>query len=156
MSQSLTHRLSKPVTPLVETDSVASAATRLLEGPLRSLPVVDPRKHFVGVFGEREFLRAMFPRYMGELRSAAFVTHALDESIEHRASSSGEPIKEFMTKDHVDVPDTASDLQLAETFLHHRVLILPVVRDRAVTGIIDRQEFFAELARTFLGRVPQG
>lgn len=153
MSQSLTHRLSKPVTPLVETDSVASAATRLLEGRLRSLPVVDGRERFAGVFGEREFLAAMFPGYVGELRSAAFITAALDETIEHRASSSHEPIKTFMTTDHVDVPAAASDLQLAETFLHHRVLILPVVQDGAVTGVIDRQEFFAELANAFLSRV---
>jgi len=36
MTESLAHRLARPVVPLAETDSVASAAERLLDGPLRS------------------------------------------------------------------------------------------------------------------------
>ncbi len=59
-----------------------------------------------------------------------------------------------MTTDHVEVPPAASDLQLAETFLHHRVLILPVVEDGAVTGVIDRRDFFAALADSFLASLP--
>ena len=35
-----------------------------------------------------------------------------------------------------------SDVQVAETFLHHRVLILPVVRQGHVFGVITRGDFF--------------
>lgn len=154
MSQPLAHRLSKPVPVLDESEPVAAAARKLLEGHLRALPVADSRGRFVGVFGEREFLRALFPGYLGELKSAAFFTAALDDAIESRAAAAQEPIKEFMTTDHVDVPAAASDLQLAEIFMHHRVLILPVVEDGVVVGVIDRQTFFEEMAGKFLSRLP--
>ncbi len=154
MSQRLAHRLAKPVVVLDQDESVAGAARKLLHGRLRALPVADSRGRFVGVFGEREFLCALFPGYLGELKSAAFFTAALDEAIEGRAASAQQPVKDFMTTDHVDVPATASDLQLAEIFMHHRVLILPVVDDGVVVGVIDRQAFFEELAGKFLDRLP--
>ena len=46
-------------------------------------------------------------------------------------------------------PD-ASDVQLAETFLHHRVLIVPVVDGGRVIGVVTRADFFRELAAKFV------
>ena len=48
-----------------------------------------------------------------------------------------------LNTDHVDVGPDYSDVQLAETFLHHRVLIVPVVDQGRVVGVITR----ADLAR---------
>jgi CBS domain-containing protein len=56
-----------------------------------------------------------------------------------------------MNTERVKVPADASDLQVAETFLHHRVLIVPVTDDAQVTGVITRSDFFAALAERFLG-----
>ena len=153
MSRPLAHRLAKPVPVLDESESVAAAARKLLDGHLRALPVADARGRFAGVFGEREFLRALFPSYLGELKSAAFLTAALDKAIESRAAAGQEPVRDFMTTDHVEVPVTASDMQIAEVFLHHRVLILPVIENGAVVGVIDRQVFFEEMAGRFLSRL---
>jgi CBS domain-containing protein len=153
MSQPLAHRLAKSVPVLDEGESVASAARKLLDGHLRALPVANARGRFAGVFGEREFLRALFPGYLGELKSAAFLTAELDEAIERRAGAGREPVREFMTTDHVDVPAAASDMQIAEVFMHHRVLILPVIDNGAVVGVIDRQAFFEEMAGKFLSRL---
>ena len=155
MARNLAQELLRPASVLREDETVAVATRALLEGTLRALPVVDGRERFTGVFGEREFLAALFPGYVGDLHSAAFITAALDDTIERRAACAGEPIRRHMTRDHVEVPSGASDLQLAETFLHHRVLILPVVEHRKVTGIIDRREFFAALAETFLASLPR-
>ena len=154
MDQRLAHRLAKPAPVLDESESIASAARKLLAGDLRALPVTDARGRFAGVFGEREFLRALFPGYLGELKSAAFLTAELDETIESRAAAQREPVRDFMTTDHVDVPADASDMRLAEIFLHHRVLILPVVDDGVVVGVIDRRTFFEEMAGRFVSRLP--
>ncbi len=156
MSRNLARELLRSSPLLRSDDTVAVAARALMEGELRALPVVDARERLVGVFGEREFLAALFPGYVGELHNAAFITAALDDTIEHRLACAGEPVADFATKDHVDVPRDASDLDLAETFLHHRVLVLPVLEDRRVVGVIDRQEFFAALAGAFLARVSPG
>ena len=72
-------------------------------------------------------MAALFPGYVGELASAAMVSRSIDETIERRTSCAEEPIRRYLTTDPVVVEDEYSDTQLAELFLHHRVLI---IRDR--------------------------
>ena len=147
--QTLTGGLLRPVPVLQTTDLVRSAASRVLEADVPALPVADPTGRLRGIFGEREFLAALFPGYLGELRSAAFVTAALDEAIGRRASCAGEPVGRHLTTDHVEIEPKASDLQVAETFLHHRVLIIPVVEGGLVTGVVTRSDFFMALVERF-------
>ncbi len=155
MSGTLAQELLRPARVLREDETVAAAVHALHDGDLRALPVVDARERFSGVFGEREFFAALFPGYMSELHNAAFITAALDDTIERRVACANHPVAGFLTRDHVDVPRSASDLQLAETFLHHRVLIVPVLEDRRVVGVIDRRDFFAALAESFLSKLSQ-
>jgi CBS domain-containing protein len=113
------------------------------------LPVVDGQK-LVGIFGEREFITALFPGYLKELNYAGFVPHSLDKALDKRQSCRVEPISQHMNTEHVEVGDDYSDAQLAENFLHHRVLIVPVVTEGRVTGVITRADFFRVLAERFL------
>ena len=139
--------------PLLRADEpLGDAVRRVLDSALPALPVIDEREHLVGVFGEREFLGALFPKYMEQLGYAGFVRRALDEVLDKRATCAVEPVGDWMFTEHVDVPADASDTQIAETFLHHRVLILPVTEDRRVIGVITRADFFAALAGRFLDR----
>ena len=39
---------------------------------------------FAGIFGEREFMVALFPGYVGELGSSAMIRRSIDETIERR------------------------------------------------------------------------
>jgi hypothetical protein len=57
-----------------------------------------------------------------------------------------------MNTDHVAVDEDFSDVGLAEVFLHHRVLVVPVERDRRPLGVITRTAFFGHLAERFLQR----
>jgi CBS domain-containing protein len=57
-----------------------------------------------------------------------------------------------MTTEHVGVGPDFSDIQVAEIFLHHRVLVVPVVADGRVEGLITRSDFFRVLAERFVGR----
>ena len=41
---------------------------------------------------------------------------------------------------------------MAEIFLHHRVLIVPVTDGGRVVGVITRGDFFRSVAERFLGR----
>ena len=86
---------------------------------------------------------------MGDLRSAAMVSRSVDETIERRSDCSDEPIRRYLTTDHVTVDDDYSDTQLAELFLHHRVLIVPVATAGKVHAIITRGDFFAALVGRF-------
>ena len=146
--------ISAPIvreTPVLRQDAPVEEAVReILNSGLPALPVVDARGKFAGIFGEREFMAALFPGYVRELRFAGFVPKGLDEALQKRAACRRETVGKHMNTEHVDVPTDASDVQVAETFLHHRVLIVPVTDRGAVQGVITRSDFFAKLAGRFL------
>ena len=132
---------------LHEEQDVGSAVEQIVDAGVPALPVVDAGGALRGIFGEREFISAVFPGYLGDLHYAGFVTEKLEDRLEKRASCRLEPISKFMNTEHVEVSVDHSDVQLAETFMHHRVLIIPVVEGRQVTGIVTRRDFFEALVR---------
>jgi CBS domain-containing protein len=139
-------------TPLLSVrDTVGDAVRRLLDTDLPALPVVEVDGRLRGIFGEREFLAALFPGYLGELSYAGFVPRSLEGTLIKRRESREEPVGRHMHTEHVEVPHDFSDAQVAETFMHHRVLIIPVTQDRRVVGVITRADFFHALAERFLG-----
>jgi CBS domain-containing protein len=136
--------------PLRADDTIQQAVGRLLDEALPALPVVDADGRFAGIFGEREFLSALFPGYLRELKGAHFVTSLADRALEKRDACRQETVAQHMTTDHVEVDFDCSDVELAEIFFHHRVLIVPVVRDGRPEAIITRSDFFRALAQRFV------
>ncbi len=136
--------------PLKTTDSVETAVRRLLESGIPALPAVDEAGRYAGIFGEREFMEALFPGYVKQLQGAAFLRRSLDDALEKRSSCRVETIERYLNTEHVDVESDHADTQVAEIFLHHRVLIIPVVDGGQVRGVITRRDFFGDLAERFL------
>jgi CBS-domain-containing membrane protein len=132
-------------------EAVESAVRRLHATDLPALPVVDDRERLKGIFGEREFFKALFPGYLSELKHAGFVPRSLEATLEKRATCRAERVEQHMNAEHVEVETDFSDAQVAETFLHHRVLVLPVIeKDKTVAGVITRADFFHAVAGRFL------
>jgi len=132
-------------------DTVETAVRRLLDTDLPALPVAEGGR-YRGIFGEREFLQALFPGYLDQLGGAGFVPKSLESALEKRSSCRRDAVREHMNTEHVEVGTDFSDAQVAEIFLHHRVLILPVIEDEGrVSGVITRSDFFHAVARRFLG-----
>ncbi len=150
MSDSIARATIREITPLRTTDTIGGAARRLIEEELPALPAVDADGKFKGIFGEREFMAALFPAYVDTLESAAMVRRSLDETIDRRSGCVGLEIAEHMTTDHVVVEDEYSDTQLAEIFLHHRVLIAPIATKGEVHALITRDDFFRKLSAMVL------
>ena len=143
--------------PLLRSDAtVVEAAKTLLATDLPGLPVVDARDRLVGIFGEREFLGAVFPGYVKELKHAGFVRRSLDEALEKRDECRGEAISRHMHTEKVYVDTEFADLNVAEIFMHHRVLLVPVTDDGRVIGVITRADFFRSVAQRFLEKTPSG
>jgi CBS domain-containing protein len=149
MPDSIVRSVIREVEPLAADTPVGIAARRVLESGLPALPAVADDGSFAGIFGEREFMAALFPGYVGELASAAMVPRSIDATIDRRLSSRGEPIRGYLTADHVVVEDDYSDTELAEIFLHHRILVVPVATGGRVHALITRADFFAELLAKF-------
>jgi len=154
MPDSITKATIQEVSPLRVDEPVGTAARRVIEAELPALPVVDENGEFQGIFGEREFMAALFPGYVGELASAAMVSKNIDATIERREHCREEPVSNYMTTDHVVVEDEYSDTQLAEIFLHHRVLIVPIATKGKVHAVVTRNDFFRTLAGK-LGEHPE-
>ena len=140
--------------PLLHADEPVDDAVRaILEAGLPALPVVDDQERLHGIFGEREFITALFPGYLGELRSARFVPEAIDDVIEKRLECRNEPVAKYANTEKIAAATGHSDAQLAETFLHHRVLIIPVVDDQErVLGVVTRWDFFKALGERLVAR----
>ena len=132
------------------TDTVADATRSLLDAALPALPVVDERERLFGIFGEREFLGAVFPGYLKELKYAGMIKRDLQDALAKRQECRTEPLRAYVNTEHVDVGTDFSDAQVAEIFLHHRVLIVPVADNGTVVGVITRADFFRSVAERFL------
>jgi CBS-domain-containing membrane protein len=96
---------------------VAEALGPLLEAKLPALPVVGDDNRFCGIFGEREFITAIFPGDVKNLGYAAFVPKSPEAAIEKRQACRHEPVRQHMNREHIDVLTDFSDLQLAEIFI---------------------------------------
>jgi predicted transcriptional regulator len=81
------------------------------------------------------------------------VSRSVEDSIERRLSCRDEPIREYLTTDHVLVEDDYSDTHIAELFLHHRVLIIPIATEGKVHAVVTRNDFFKALAGKVLDEV---
>jgi hypothetical protein len=145
MPDAMTRGNLREIDPLAADEEIGVAARRLLDTDLPGLPAVESDGTFAGIFGEREFMTALFPGYVGELASAAMVSRSVDETIERRRQCVVEPIRRYLTTDHVLVEDDYSDLQLTQIFLHHRVLIVPIATAGRVHAVVTRRAFFEEL-----------
>lgn len=150
MPDSISRSILREIEPLHAGDTIGYATRRVIDADLPALPVVDERGRFKGIFGEREFAAAVFPGYVGTLSSARAISAKLEGTIEWRLSCKDEPIDRYLTTDAVLVEDDFSDIQLAEIFLHHRVLIVPVATKGTVHAVVTRKEFFHALAERVL------
>ncbi|HVY77490.1 MAG TPA: CBS domain-containing protein [Solirubrobacterales bacterium] len=149
MPDSIVKSTLREVEPLDADEPIGPAARRVIAAGLPALPAVERDGRFAGIFGEREFMAALFPGYVGELASAAMVSRSVDETIERRSHCATEPVRRWLTTDHVVVEDTYSDTQLAEIFLHHRVLVVPIASGGRIHAVLTRSDFFAELVSRF-------
>jgi CBS domain-containing protein len=146
------HRHIREAPLLRTTDTVADAIRTVLATDLPALPVTTPDGRYAGVWGEREFLTAIFPKYLGTLGYAGFLPDDLDEALEERLGALDEPVGDHVNAEHVDLDSHAAEASIAEIFLHHRVLIVPIVEDGRVVGVVRRADFFRALARRALER----
>jgi CBS domain-containing protein len=152
MPDSIVREALREIEPLAADEQVGVAARRVVEAGLPALPAVEEDGKFAGIFGEREFMAALFPGYVSELSSSAMISRSMDEAIDRRLECAVEPIRKHLTTDAVVVDDEYSDTHLAELFLHHRVLVIPIATGGRIHAVVTRQEFFHELVGRFVRR----
>jgi len=145
LSDRIINSIIREVVPLADTDPVGYAGRRVVESGLPALPVIDRDGRYVGLFGEREYMTAIFPGYVGTLMNARMIRRSLDATIEPHMASQDKPIRPYLTTDPVLLEDDYSDAEMAETFLHHRITVVPIATEGRVHSVVTRGEFFLEL-----------
>jgi CBS domain-containing protein len=150
--RTMTDPLLREAPVIRDSDNVGDATRAVLESGLPALPVVNDDSRLVGIYGEREFLGAVFPGYLKELKYAGFVKRSLEAALEKRRECRVEAVSAYINTEHIDVGRDFSDAEVAEIFLHHRVLLVPVVDGGRIIGVITRSDFFRAVAERFLAR----
>ncbi len=127
------------------TAPVAEAA-RAIYGGVGAVAVVAGEQ-VVGMFGEDDLIRAVFPPYLGDISHTAFVEHdaVLGPHFDRLATAQ---VQEFM-RQAVTVELPTSALDVAQRFLHSDATALVATRDGRYAGVIDQRAFCKALLRRY-------
>jgi CBS domain-containing protein len=130
-----------------ESSTIAEAVTRLFEARVPAVAVLDDQRRVVGVVSETDLLRAVFPRYLGDLRHTAFLADDSELLDERAKTVRSEPTKMF-ARVVADLDANESETHAAERFLHTGEQALPVVDGERFLGMLS----VAALCDARLGR----
>jgi CBS domain-containing protein len=132
--------IRRGVEPLHVEDTIREAARRLSVEQLTDIPVVGEDGRMVGLFGEKELIEALSPRYLKELSDTSFVARDFEDIAEEARKVMDEPLGRFMRTDYVTLEPDFSVLHTCELFLHRRQGVIPIVEDGRPIGVIRRSD----------------
>jgi CBS domain-containing protein len=91
MPRSIAELLQRDVPLLRAEEPVREAVVKVVEADLPALPVVKAGERYAGIFGEREFITAIFPGYVKSLGYAAFVPKSAEDALEKPGHAAPSP-----------------------------------------------------------------
>ena len=141
MHDYLRRYIRRSVNTLNEDDSIREAARRLSIDQLTDLPVVDPSGKMVGLFGEKELIQALSPRYLRGLRDTHFIARDFEDVSDEATKVMDMPVADFMRREFATLDEDFSVLHAAELFLHKRQGAIPILdADGHPTGLLRRSD----------------
>jgi acetoin utilization protein AcuB len=130
-----------PVTVAPEV-SVTDALRLMSEKKIRRLPVIDNQGNLVGIVSDRDLLLAS-PSPATSL--AIWEIHELLAKL---------TVEKMMTREVITIPEDTPLEEAARIMADSRIGGLPVMRDRALVGIISESDLFKTLLQLLGGRRP--
>ncbi|MDG4598263.1 MAG: CBS domain-containing protein [Candidatus Contendobacter sp.] len=123
------------------TDTVATAADRILKHHLRHLPVVDDQGRYLGTFSVYSLLKLTLPKAVLDkhgLDNVSFVTESVEDLAQRLGKRRDEPVKNWLNIHEVARPDTHA-MEIMLLMLHGRTTSVPVVNktNNRLEGIIS-------------------
>lgn len=139
--------MTREVITIAPEASILEAARLMMQHRISGLPVVDSSRNLVGIVTEGDFLRRREtgtqhrrPRWLefivGPGKMAAEYTH-----------ESGRKVSEIMTVDVQTVVEDAPLEQAVDVMERNRIKRVPVVRGRALVGIVTRANLVRAVVR---------
>jgi len=141
MHEYLRRYIRRGVEPLAQDDSVREAARRLSIEHLTDLPVVDPAGALIGIFGEKELIEALSPRYLQSLKDTTFIPRDFEDISDEADKVMDQPVSDFMRTEYATLEEDFSTLHAAELFLHKRQGTIPIIdADRRPKALLRRSD----------------
>jgi acetoin utilization protein AcuB len=131
----------KPVTVTPDV-SVTEALRLMTDRKIRRLPVLDGQGKLVGIVSDRDLLLAS-PSPATSL--AIWEIHDLLAKL---------TVEKIMTREVITVPEDTPLEEAARIMVDNRIGGLPVLRDKALVGIISESDLFNTLLQLLGGRRP--
>jgi CBS domain-containing protein len=125
------HVMSSPVTTVDKSTSVDECLQMVGQSGFTVLPVVDERKHLVGIVSEGDLLRARFRELGGSSAPATTKPEVTAGDI--------------MASPVVAMTADAEVSELASAMLRSRLRGIPIVHDHDILGIVTRPDLIAVL-----------
>ncbi|MFB3919734.1 hypothetical protein BU251_07075 [Candidatus Velamenicoccus archaeovorus] len=139
--------MTREVRTLSSDTPAVEALKHLFENKISGLPVVDGEGRLIGMFTEKDILRAILPSYVSQV--GRFVYENSPKTIKCKvAKLAGAKVGELMRKEVVKVSEEAPVCEVAHIMLTQNVRRVPVVdaEDR-IKGIVARSDVLDQLLK---------
>ena len=143
--------MTRRVVSVVPEATVLEAIRLMLQNHISGLPVIDASGKLVGVVTEGDFLRRAETGTQTKRSRWLELLVGPRKLAEDYVHSHGRTVAEVMTPDPVTVTDDITLENVVSIMERHRIKRLPVMRGKAVIGIVSRANLMHALAS--LGRV---
>ena len=125
---------------------------------INAIPVVDKKKHLLGLVTKDDLLKSLYPNYQEYLEELTTVSdfEAMEEKVRDVA---GKKAKDIMCKRVIYTREDAPIMRALSRMIVRRVNQLPVLSDRngdVVSGMVTKGDIFKALFRKQLGRKKRG
>jgi len=137
--------MSKNIKSILPDMNVKDALKVLIDADISGLPVIDERNNLVGVFTEREVLKAILPVYV---KSVGTFVYAADSKAEIRKIANLEKflVKDLMRKDVPTIDEEASLTEASRIMLIKCERRIVVLKNAKPVGVITRSDVVKALA----------
>lgn len=129
--------MSEGVMSLAADATVLEAAQLLVNCAVSAMPVVDTGGRMIGIVSEADLLRC---------------STEVDEAADGSASAGSRKVLDLMTRDVVTADEDTPVAALAKLMTERRIKRLPILRERAVVGIVSRIDLLRALISLHAGR----
>ncbi len=139
--------MTKEIISISPEISAKDALEALFKNHISGLPVIDNDKKLVGMFTEKEVLRAVLPSYVSKV--GKFVYEENPKAVKRKMAALGKvKVKEIMRKEVVTTNEDIALCEVARLMLMHSARRIPVVdKNGIVKGIVAREDIVKAFAK---------
>ncbi|MGE5279908.1 MAG: HPP family protein [Deltaproteobacteria bacterium] len=137
--------MTKDVRTLAPDTPVSQAVALLVELKISGLPVVDASRKLVGIFTEKDVLKAVLPSYVAQV--GPFVYENSPQTIKNKVAKVAlTRVGDLMQRDVVKAGVATSVSEVARIMVTQNVRRVPVVDgDGKIAGIVSRSDVLRHL-----------